>query len=82
MKLKNKRFIKRQIKRIGKRKLHQRLISKLMSNYGSALSVKWWQFRIKIDRKVLSSNKISKKIRKLMKNKNVIEAKISKKGNF
>jgi len=78
MKVKNKQFRKRQNKRIAKRERHQKFIAKLMTNFGGGLSLSWQLFRIKISRKVLTSNKISKKIKMAIKNKNIIEVKIGK----
>ena len=78
MKVKNKQFRERQNKRMAKRERHQKLIAKLMTNFGGGLSLSWQLFRIKIGKKVLASKKISKKIKRLIKNKNVIEVKIGK----
>src|SRR3990167_8244429 len=60
MKVKNKRFRERQNKRMAKRERHQKLIAKLMTNFGGGLSLSWQLFRIKIGKKVLASKKLSK----------------------
>lgn len=81
MKIKQKKFNIRQQKRINKRFRHQKLIATLINKIGGVLTLAWFQFQAKTTQKVLNGQKKSKKIKKMVMGKNVIEAKVEKEKN-
>ena len=78
MKIKQKKFNIRQQKRINKRFRHQKFIAKLLQKIGGRFTFAWFMFRADLTQRVLESQKKSKKIKKMIIGKNVIEAKATK----